>query len=765
MSWFRVAPLAILGPATLAQPFAALAQTPTQQMPPQQMPTVTVTAPSAGPDVAPVSPQIDRYNPPNTIMSTDRRKIEDTVNIVDTEDAVKYFPSLFVRKRNYGDNQPVLATRTWGVNSSARTLVYADDILLSALIGNNNSNASPRWGLVSPEEIKGIDMLYGPFSAAYPGNSIGGVLLITTRMPEKFEATVKQTEALQNFGFYNTWDTYVTSNTAATIGGKAGPFSFFLAANREENYSQPLGFVTNGAAFATGTQGTIREANKTGNTTNVVGASGLLHSIMDNYKLKWAWDITEWLKFSHTIGFWQNNSYSTVQSYLWQNGMQTFGGVNGFANGNYKLVEQHLANAVSLRSDTRGAFDFEVIGTYYAYLTSTQRGPSGVGSGLQFTTAGTNARMDGTNWWTLDAKGIWRPDGVDGAHEVSFGVHGDQYTLNNPTYNLPNWLTSPDSGNGTVTSLGAGKTQTWGFWAQDRWKIAPGWTATLGGRMEAWRAFDGFNISGITAVSQPPVQTAQFSPKASLAWQIDPAWSTRFNYGQAVRYPTVTELYQIVTTGLVNAVPNPNLMPETAQSFEWSIERRDQYSMLRLTLFEEDTSNALVQQTSTINGIPTNNWQNVGLIRNRGVEFAAEVKDWVVKGFDLSGSVTYVDSKIISNPGFTSTFGSYSQGMWAPYVPQWRGTAVATWRPTDKWALTAAARVQGWMYSTLDNSDYVHNVYGAFDPFVVVDLKARYQFMERAALEFGVDNVGDYKYMLFHPFPQRTFIASLKATF
>jgi iron complex outermembrane receptor protein len=749
--------------AALATPAVAWAQAPKEA--PQQMPGITVTAPAAGPEVAPVSPAIERYSPPNTIVSTDRRRIEDTVNIVDTEDAVKYFPSLFVRKRNYGDNQPVLATRTWGVNSSARTLIYADDILLSALIGNNNSNAAPRWGLVSPEEIKGIDMMYGPFSAAYPGNSIGGVMLITTRMPETFEATLKQTNAFQNFSWYATTDTYTTTNTAGTLGARVGNVSFFLAANREESFSQPLGFVTNGSSFAAGTYGTIKDVNKTGNATNVVGASGLLHSIMDNYKLKWAVDLNDWLKFSHTIGYWQNSTYSTVQSYLRQNGLQTFGGVNAFANGNYRQTEQHLANAVSLRSDTRGTFDFEMVGTWYTYLTSTQRGPSGVGSGLQFTTGGTNARMDGTGWWTADAKGIWRPSGPGGAHEVSFGVHGDQYILNNPTYQMSNWLTSPDQGNGTVSSFGAGKTETWGLWAQDKWNFAPGWTATLGGRVEMWRAYDGYNITGSTAVAQPPVQAGNFSPKASVAWQIDPEWSTRLNYGQAVRYPTVNELYQIVTVGLVNVVPNPGLKPETAQSFEWSIERKDRRTALRLSLFEENTANALIQQTSTVNGILTNNWQNVGLIRNRGVEFAGEARDVGIRGLDLGGSVTYVDSKILSNAAFGSSFGSTSVGMWAPYVPQWRGTAVATYKPDGKWSFTAAARWQGWMYSTLDNSDYVHNVYGSFDPFFVVDLKARYRFMERAAIEVGVDNVGDYKYFLFHPFPQRTFIASLKATF
>ena len=105
-------------------------------------------------------------SPPNTIVTTDRKRIDQTVNIVDTEDAAKYMPSIFIRKRNYGDTQAVIATRTWGVNSSARTLVYADNILLSALIGNNNTIGAPRWGLVSPDEIKVLLDIEAPGSVS-----------------------------------------------------------------------------------------------------------------------------------------------------------------------------------------------------------------------------------------------------------------------------------------------------------------------------------------------------------------------------------------------------------------------------------------------------------------------------------------------------------------------------------------------------------------------------------------------------------------------
>src|SRR6185437_16636983 len=115
--------------------------------------------------------------------------------------------------------------------------------------------------------------------------------------------------------------------------------------------------------------------------------------------------------------------------------------------------------------------------------------------------------------------------------------------------------------------------------------------------------------------------------------------------------------------------PNPNLLPESALSFEFTVERQDKNSRVRVSLFEEDTSNALIQQTQLINNVFTNTWQNVGLIRNRGVELVGELKDFIVPGLSLSNSLTYVDSKIISNPGFQSATGTTSQGKCVPYVP------------------------------------------------------------------------------------------------
>jgi iron complex outermembrane receptor protein len=708
-------------------------------------------------------PEAQKFDLPQTSVSIGADSITQTINIVDTEDAIKYFPSLFVRKRNYGDTQPVLETRTWGVNSSARTLVYADDVLISALIANNNTIGAPRWGLVAPEEIDRIDVLYGPFAAAYAGNSMGAVMQITTKMPETFTVTGTQTTAYQNFDLYGTHRDFFTGQTSASVGDKVGDFSWFLSANYQNSESQPLLFVTTGSPPSK-TNGTYLALNKLGAVADVVGASGLLRTEMENVKLKLGYDLNDWAKLTYTIGFWSNDAISSVQSYLTDaSGNPTFGNVSGFASGHYLLTEHHLANALSLKTDTHDNWDGELVVTNYAFLDDIQRSPSGVTStGVGFTTNGKIARLDGTGWTTLDAKAIWRPTGPDGEHEVSFGAHGDRYMLDNPTYNTATWMGGSDAGQNLSTS-GRGKTQTFALWAQDAWTFLSGFKFTLGGRFETWEAYDGFNYSGTTAAIQPSRSDSSFSPKASLHWQAAPDWSVTGSFGQAYRYPTVSELYQIVQTGTIFSVPNANLKPEMVLSEELAIEKSLTEGSIRLSFFQEHTYNALIAQTAFLTGAtPVSYTVNVDELRNRGIEFVARHDNVLIKGLELYGTVTYVDSIIESDPNFASTTGTTAEGKHAPYVPAWRATVEATYRPDDQWAFTLAGRYSGNQYSTLDNSDKVSGVFGAFDTFFVADAHVHYQVDQAVGLDVGIDNLNDEKYFLYHPFPGRTWFGSVK---
>jgi iron complex outermembrane receptor protein len=62
---------------------------------------------------------------PTTIEGITGEQVDDRINATDSEDALKYFPSLNVRKRYIGDyDHAVLASRASGTGNSARQAVW-----------------------------------------------------------------------------------------------------------------------------------------------------------------------------------------------------------------------------------------------------------------------------------------------------------------------------------------------------------------------------------------------------------------------------------------------------------------------------------------------------------------------------------------------------------------------------------------------------------------------------------------------------------------
>ena len=735
-----------------------------------------------------------RFQLPQETYSITAKQIDETINLKDPEDAIKYFPSLFVRKRNDGDNQAVLATRTWGLNSSARTLIYYDDLLISALIGNNNSGASPHWNLISPDAIARIDFLDGPFAAAYPGNSIGGVLLITSKMPDHAFASVKQTVSIMPWSQYGTKDTYVSSLTSASAGDRRGNFSWLLSVSYQDSYQQPLTYTTN-ASIPAGTSGTFPALTKQGTPADVVGTGALAHSLQTSANLKLAYDISPVVQATYSLGIWNNVQTSNPETYLTSaaTGAPTFAGLSAFASNRYIWDQTHLSNAVSIRSDTKGVYDFDLSASTYNYLQDILYNPYTVTpSGIGYSQNGKITRNDGTNWQNADARGIWRPFGYDGPQEISFGVHGDRYRLDDPGYLSSTWNATSSTGTGQLFSDSIGETRTGALWLQDAWKIVPALKLTVGGRLESWRALDGFNINS-TATSgtgtpanpiptlaaasqmQPELSSTNFSPKASLSYDPNKEWNFTANFGEAYRYPTVTELYQNITVNGAATFANPNLTPEQDFNGEFVVERKWNDGRARLTLFEERTNNAIISQTNTVtapNGTQSTatTFGNVAAVRMQGVELSAEKDNVVIKGLQLFGSLTYVDSRILSDPtwaGINPLTGLADSviGKRVPYVPDWRAKFGVTYRPNQSWAYTVAARYSGKQFSTLDNTDIIPHVFGAFDNYVVVDMKVHYNTTPKLSFDFGIDNVFNEQYFLFHPFPGRTYVLAGKYTF
>jgi iron complex outermembrane recepter protein len=711
---------------------------------------------------------------PTTVEGITAKEIAEKINAFDAEDTLKYFPSLLVRKRYVGDfDHAVLATRASGTGNSARSLVYADGILLSNLLGNGAS-FTPRWGLVSPEEIERVDVLYGPFSAAYPGNSVGAVVDYVTRMPKAFEASAKASYFTQRYKQYATERTFAGYGLSASLGSRSGPWSWWLSVNRLNNAGHPIAFanklVSFGAAVTNGTPvtGAIADKNPRNQDWLILGDTNQINTVQDQAKIKIAYDFSPTTRASYVLGWWKNDVQRYSNSYLRDvadntiysgnviiNGRQFFIAPTDFSRSNGQL--EHIIQGMSLKSNTRGVFDWELAGSIYDYSKDINRSalgsyPIAAQGGL-----GRITNLNGTGWHTLTARGIWRPRTTDtnhGDHIVEFGVQRNENKLRTLVSDTSDWLNAPA---GARFSGFKGNTEIQGLYAQDTWTINSVLRSTLGLRFERWSASEGelANASSVKAFAERSENDV--SPKFALAYQFTPDWTVKGSAGRAVRYPTVSELYQgsISTNTVVNN--DPNLKAEKSWTSELTIEHDFGFGNARATAFFERTRYALYSQTNVSVTPNITNIQNVDAIRTRGIELALQATDVAIKGLDITSSVTWTRSTITQNDNFPA-----SVGKWQPRVPDWRANLLATYRANDQWSLTGGLRYSGRQYGTLDNADPNGRTYTGFSKFLVADVRVRYQLSKNQSASFGIDNINNEKYWAFHPYTQRMFIAELK---
>lgn len=716
---------------------------------------------------------------PTTLASITGEQIARGINATDAEDALKYFPSLNVRKRHIGDfDHAVLASRASGTGNSARSLVYADGMLLSNLLGNGASY-TPRWGLVTPDQIERLDVLYGPFSAAYSGNSAGAIVDFLTRMPTQFEAHLKLQGFTQRFRQYGTDDRFSGGEGSASIGSRSGPWAWWVNVNRLDNTGQPIAFanrlVASGVAGTAGTPvtGSIADKNPANKDWLILGDTNRIHTVQDHAKLKVAYDVSPTLRASYTLGVWDNTHGRRVTTYLRDAaGNPVYGSsaapkvnIDGrdytlagsdFAESRGRL--EHVAQGFALKSATRGVFDWEAAASHCDYAKDEVRSPLPTRF-MPAAAAGGPGRitdLSGTGWTTLALKGTWRPFGEGGTHTLEGGLQRDAFQLRTLVSNTADWLGgepgarfSSFNGNTTLTSV----------WAQDAWRFAPPWKAVLGARVEQWQAFNGTIGDATTDPVKPFVERREthVSPKAAVSYAATPEWTLKASAGRAVRMPTVAELYQGAISANTIVANDPNLKPERSWTTEWTAERDVGNTLLRATLFHERTADALYSQTNVSVRPNVTNIQNVDAIRTTGLELAAQAGDLWVKGFDVGGSLTFADSIITGNEKFPA-----SVGQRQPRVPRWRATLQATYRPDDVWSFSGGLRYSGRQYGTLDNSDPLGATYTGVSAYTVADVRVLYRITQQWQFAFGIDNLGNQTYWAFHPYPQRSFHAELR---
>jgi iron complex outermembrane receptor protein len=775
-----------------------------------QTPDAVTAEPSATPATASIGRVVVSSKKetamPATLETVSAAQIDESINTVTAAGTLQYLPSTHVRERYIGDRNGILVMRVNSSVASAQTTVYADGLLLSNFL-NNSFATAPRWGMVSPEEIESIDVIYGPYSAQFPGNSAGGVVRMTTRMPTRFEAHAKVDLFGERYKEYGTDANFNGSHASVSLGNKVGDWAYWLSLDHLDNKSHPQTFgnttAKTGAAAAAGTFTDVsgsrvyRDTDTSGNPRIIVSSTGIDHTVQDMAKLKLSYRVSPTLNASYTLGIWQNKSEGSVDSYLRDaNGNTVFNAGATYANP-FKYVRidgkdytvsaavpsqsdgEHWMHGLTLRSSTGGAWDFELVASLYDQQKDISRSAAptnGRDNGSGSTVPGGQVTFaDGTGWQNIDLRGTWR---LGGGHTLNAGLHHDRYELASVTWGtatapIGNWLTSTT---GTKSTQSAGKTQTEALYVQDEWRVAPELTLSGGVRQESWQAFDGSNYSDAftlanTKNSANPKtllyanrKQSNLSPKLHAAWQAAPDLTLRASLGKGVRYPTVSEMFQTFNGPNGIKTNDPNLKPEQVNSMELVAQKQWADGMLRASYFFEDKRDALISQTDTTVTPNLSSIQNVDQVRTGGVELAFARRNFLTHGLDINGSVTYTHSLITKD-----TRNPLLEGTAQPRIPDWRATLVAVYRASDALSYSLSYRFSGRQHNALFNTttkaynDINPDVYGAVSHYSVFDAKVLYRINPQWTGSLGINNIGNFKYYVNpNPYPQRTLFASVK---
>lgn len=707
---------------------------------------------------------------PAVVHTLTAAKIEETVNATTAIEMLRYAPSLDMSAKFPGDRFQSMSGRTTGPFEPQRQLVYKDGMLISALFGT--SEHTPKYSMIVPEEVSRIDIMYGPYSALYSGNSVGGVITYTTKMPEKFELHTNLQGLLAPYH-----DQYAThrSNPGFTggvsVGDRIGDFSWRASYNHLLTHSQPISYVTSsspGGVAGTPVVGGFFDRDRQGAQRGVFGTAGLQTTEQNVGTVKLAYDFEKDSRLSYTVGLMQLGMNAAPQSYLrdattglpvynTSNGRITMGGLNFSLSGLNPTHTEflHLMQGVEFQRQTGGIFDMDIVASSYDQLRDVS--VSALKYGVD--TSGQTREYSGTGWKVADARFILRPEEeLLGKHEVSFGGHFDHYALKLHLQSAPAYWSSYHT---SQAQRSYGKTENFALYLQDVWNVAPQWTLTLGGRHEWWRAFDGFNENKLgTGTRQEERNPSAFMPKASLSWQATSDLLLRGSYGNVTRFPGVTELYQRTVSPSGIVINSPDLKPEQANSYELALEYLFGAHNAHLAFFHEDRWNGIVSQTN-ITVVPTvTNFSNVGKVRYNGVEGAIGLKDFLIDGFDMDANATYTTDEILSNPNNSRYVGKDVLQM-----PRWKIKWVATYHVTKDLVLSAGFRYKSASHGQLDNYDWNTETFGAYGRNVQLDLRGSWKFAPNWTAIAGVNNLNNYRNYLYAPYPQRTFFAELKYDF
>jgi iron complex outermembrane receptor protein len=695
-----------------------------------------------------------------------------SINAPTTEDLVKYEPSLVIRRRYIGDPNGTMGMRGSNMFQTTRSMVFADGIPLHYLL-QTQWNGSPRWALVGADEIGKIEVVYGPFSAEYSGNAMGGVVNIETQIPTERRFHAEASAFRQGYDEGGFSRGLPGARGFFSYGDRFGGLSVYTAFSHLANDSQPMDYLFSARGTPVGTEtpvtGSRASTDEYGNPVLYYGNTGSQASTTDQLKTKIGYQFDNWLALA-TVAYEERNiDRGAPQNYLrdaagqpvWNGTVVDDGVAFSVSHGDFTVDDQNRRSLLlggRLQGTLAGPWWLEASVSDFKILEDRTRASAANPADPVYTPAGTVTAYDNTGWQTASLKVQNGALMGNDALSLVTGYAYEHYSLGVASYGSANYLAGEET---TATSASGGETGIEAVYAQLGWQMSKAWDLSVGGRYESWSSADGFYYDYARANLQDHIDRAErrFSPKLSIGYRAGKPWQLRYSVGRAYRFPIVEELFQNERRTTGTSIANANLMPENGLDQNLMLQRDFEHGYARVSLFREVVADVIFNQTAIVDNRTITTFLPVDEVTTDGVELVLN-RAVLADKLDLRFNTTYADATITRNSANPAI-----EGKVFPRMPKWRANLLATYHVSARWDIGGGVRYSSNSFGDLDNADVAHGVFGAMDGYTQVNVRSGFQVNDRTRLNIGVDNLTDQIAFVHHPWPGRTAFAEASVSF
>jgi len=681
---------------------------------------------------------------PGSVNVVTKKEME-TRNIKTVDEALDTLPGVFNRRQSLADTQSSIILH--GIPDQKRTLILRDGVTL-----NNGYDGSVSFTALPTENVEKIEVVQGPFSSLYGGNAMGGVVNIITKMPEKREFTLisgygsawHRGESLDDMQkYYLSYGDKPTDKLRLLFnyGYKAtNGFSKWLNVQS----TQPPAGIT-GWSYTSDTQG---------NTRYLIGDKGDNTWWDDNIGIKARYDLTQESKLGLSFARTRYKyNYDEPHTYLKDasgNPVYSYTGVNqstfvSTTGSGAKEVNQYNVNFETEIGIVKTKLSFglndEVKNWYTQAGTLIAGGPGGTVSN----TPNQNYNMD--LQFTLP---------IFTRHILTFGGAYKYDTANTEKSGLSDW--KDETSTTTLTNNYGGKDRTYALFIQDEILILNNLTVYIGFREDWWESYDGYaNQFGAVAFAKTydSRSDSSFNPKLSVVYKPFDSTTLRTSAGQSFRGPTVLELFTTYVLSGITYNGNPDLKPETVQSWDVGITQGLWKGAKFSATYFENYMKDLIYNTTV--SATERKYMNAGRAESKGITL--EIEQRFDKFLRLFANYTYTDARIKENSANPA-----SVDKRLTFMPDTMVNAGAE-SEIGPFSASLTGRYVGKRYSTDTNTDTVNNVYGSYDPYFTADAKVSYKVTKFAKVSVSVDNIGDVHYFSSYVAPGRSWFGELELRF